>query len=402
MSAVAEADIQENLDQEQAQAKKTENLPIQPQKDAPRGFFVDPREVYAKKQVRKNFGDLAELAGSIRDHKQKQPCVVFPKDDTGKYPLYVGERRWRACLESNQMLWVVEQQDIPSGTDIKIGQLIENIERESLSPIELGQGIVDLMEETNQSQEQVSKLLNVAPKFVSIHVACCNLPPCVEDAFHAEDITNPDTLVALKRLHEIDPERCEKLCARASEEGLTRAMAEKTLKDARATKGKVEAEQNKEKSASFGNADQEAEREHQRELKESGLDEKSEHMELDETGEGSDPDGELDLEDSESQASCQEASDTAQESAYPEPAGGGDPDDPYDGLVTKEGWIERDPKTASILCSVIVDGKKRTGCLAIDRYDPDETIFWVRIGIDKEERYIRVPAAEVTLIKNNT
>lgn len=402
MSAVSEAEINTHEEQENTQGKNSKVLPIRPQQDAPRGFYVDPREVYAKKQVRTNFGDLVELATSIREHKQKQPCLVFPKDETGKYPLYVGERRWRACLESNQMLWVIEQQEIPSGIDIKIGQLIENIERESLSPVELGHGIVELMKETDKNQEEVSKLLHVAPKFVSIHVSCCNLPPCVEDVFNAEDVTNPDTLIALKRLHEIDPDRCEKLCARASEEGLTRVVAEKALKDAKNTKEKVEAEQNREKSASFGNADQEAEKAHLKELKECGLDEESEHMELDESGEGADPDGDLDLEDPEIQASCPEASDNAQESAYPEPAGGSDPDNPYDGLITKEGWIERDPKTASILCSVMVDGKKRTGCLAIDRYDPDETIFWVRIGIDKDERYIRVPAAEVTLIKNNT
>lgn len=399
MSAVAEPVVNEQSDQE-GLTSKAEDLPIQPEQDAPRGFFVDPRQVYAKKQVRKNFGDLVELAGSIREHKQKQPCVVFPKDETGKYPLYVGERRWRACLESNQMLWVIEEKDVPSSTDIKIGQLIENIERESLSPVEIGHGIADLIKRTKKRQSEIAEILHVAEKYISIHLTCTKLPPCVEDIFNAGDVTNPDTLSVLKRLYDEDPERCEKLCARASEEQVTRSMAEKALKDVKDTKAKVEAEQNKEKQASFGNAEQEADRQHQKELKETGLNEESEHMELDEAGEGADPDGELDLEDPQNQASCPEGDDSQGESRYPEPQGKVEQEEgTLAGVVSKEGWVEREPQYAAILCQVPYEGEDRRGILALDRYDPDQSMMWVRVTIDTDEIYTRVPASDIRLIK---
>lgn len=360
-----------------------------------KAFFVDPSEVYAKKQVRIEFGDLSDLAKSIRNNKQKQPCVVFPKDQTGKYPLYVGERRWRACQEIAHPLWVVLEDDVPTDHDIQLGQLAENLDRESLSPLEIGRGIHQLMAQFNYTQKSVAERLGVSEKFVSINLGCRKLPQCVQDACLASDITDADTLITLRRLFDIDPERCEKMCARAHDERVTREGAQEALRDAKGTSDKVEAEQNKEGPATVGNVEQEADREYQQELKESGLDEAPLQAEGDEAVECR-PDGEVDLEDPESDASCKQPDINSDTSRYPTPAGDNE-EDGLAGLVTKEGWIERDPRHARLLVKTEVDGEVRAASLCIDRYDPDDSMVWVSVGVDKNTRYVRVPAESVTL-----
>ena len=103
-------------------------------------------------QPRKNFDEdaLAELADSIKLHGVIQPIVVTP---IGKrFMIIAGERRFRASKLAGKT-------DIPAiirhytPQQIKEISLIENLQREDLSPIEAARAIKTLMTEFNMTQE---------------------------------------------------------------------------------------------------------------------------------------------------------------------------------------------------------------------------------------------------------
>ena len=109
---------------------------------------IDPN----REQPRKNFDEdaLNELADSIRVHGVIQPIVVTP---IGKrFMIIAGERRFRASK-------IAGQTDIPAivrhytPQQIKEISLIENLQREDLSPIEAARAIKTLMTEFNMTQE---------------------------------------------------------------------------------------------------------------------------------------------------------------------------------------------------------------------------------------------------------
>lgn len=103
-------------------------------------------------QPRKNFDEeaLAELADSIRVHGVIQPIVVTPMGK--RFMIIAGERRFRASK-------LAEKTEIPAiirkytPQQIKEISLIENLQREDLSPIEAARAIRTLMTEFNMTQE---------------------------------------------------------------------------------------------------------------------------------------------------------------------------------------------------------------------------------------------------------
>jgi ParB family transcriptional regulator, chromosome partitioning protein len=88
-------------------------------------------------QPRMNFDEaaLAELASSIREHGVLQPILVRPTGEHQRYQLVAGERRWRAAkaAELDTIPALIEQLD--DETALEIG-IIENLQREDLSPLE--------------------------------------------------------------------------------------------------------------------------------------------------------------------------------------------------------------------------------------------------------------------------
>jgi ParB family chromosome partitioning protein len=78
---------------------------------------------------------LAELASSIREHGVLQPILVRPTGEPQRYQLVAGERRWRAAkaAELEVIPALIEQLD--DETALEIG-IIENLQREDLSPLE--------------------------------------------------------------------------------------------------------------------------------------------------------------------------------------------------------------------------------------------------------------------------
>ena len=97
---------------------------------------------------------LEELARSIRAQGLMQPIVVRPIADN-RYEIIAGERRWRACQQAGLERIPTLVRNIPDEAAIAMA-LIENIQRENLSPIEEAMALQRLQQEFQLTQQQVA------------------------------------------------------------------------------------------------------------------------------------------------------------------------------------------------------------------------------------------------------
>ncbi len=77
---------------------------------------------------------LHELAASVREHGVLQPILVRPLG-SNRYQLVAGERRWRAAKEAGLVTIPALVEELDDDTALEIS-IIENLQREDLSPLE--------------------------------------------------------------------------------------------------------------------------------------------------------------------------------------------------------------------------------------------------------------------------
>ncbi|HYE49605.1 MAG TPA: ParB/RepB/Spo0J family partition protein [Azospirillaceae bacterium] len=102
-------------------------------------------------QPRRSFDEakLAELADSIRANGLISPPVVSRQPD-GSYMIVAGERRWRAV----QRLGWTEMDVIEVDEGSEVAALVENIQRENLTPLEEARGLQRLAQRQGPDQNQ--------------------------------------------------------------------------------------------------------------------------------------------------------------------------------------------------------------------------------------------------------
>lgn len=109
-------------------------------------------------QPRKNFSDeaLKELSQSIERHGLIQPIIVIKKGDD--FTLIAGERRLRASklLGFSKIKAIVAN---IGDKNLRELALIENIQRENLSPIELANSYQELINEYKITQEALASIV---------------------------------------------------------------------------------------------------------------------------------------------------------------------------------------------------------------------------------------------------
>jgi len=124
-----------------------------------------------KHQPRKSFDkdSLEDLANSIKERGIIQPIIVRQSEDqSDKYEIVAGERRWLAAQNAglHEVPVVVIQADSLKSLEFSI---VENVQRHDLNPIEEAKGYQKLIDEFNYDQEKVSKFIGKS----RAHVANC-------------------------------------------------------------------------------------------------------------------------------------------------------------------------------------------------------------------------------------
>jgi ParB family transcriptional regulator, chromosome partitioning protein len=139
-----------------------------------------PREIFID-------SSLEELAASIREHGVLQPLIVRPLAE-GRYELIAGERRLRASKIAGLKFVPVVVRSASAQTSLEIA-LIENIQREDISPLECARAYRQLMTEFGLTQEQVADKVGKSRTAVANTLRLLKLPISIQDALREGQIT---------------------------------------------------------------------------------------------------------------------------------------------------------------------------------------------------------------------
>lgn len=140
-------------------------------------------------QPRKEFRTeaLEELAASIRAKGVLQPLLVEPRGD-GTYCIVAGERRYRAALlaDLKQVPTIVRSFSEQEKLEIA---LIENLQREDLTPIEEAKAYKSLMETAGLSQEELSSRIGKNRSTIANSLRLLKLPEDMQEAVNKGELT---------------------------------------------------------------------------------------------------------------------------------------------------------------------------------------------------------------------
>lgn len=158
-----------------------------------------------KYQPRQNFNEenLDSLIESVREKGIIQPLVIRPLTDNqnGPFEIIAGERRWRAAkmLNLDSVPAIIR---ICGDEEALEMALIENIQRDDLSPIEEAEAYQRLLTEFSYTQEQLAKAVSKSRSHVANMLRLNQLPDHIKQlildgrisAGHARALINTDNI----------------------------------------------------------------------------------------------------------------------------------------------------------------------------------------------------------------
>lgn len=166
-------------------------------------------------QPRRDFDEaqLKELADSIEASGLLQPVVVRPRPN-GRYELIAGERRWRAVQRLGWAKVPAVVKDVDDRALLTLA-LIENLQRDDLSPLDAALGYQRLMHEFSMQQQEVARLVGKDRSTVSNTLRLLRLPEEVQGLLQQKKLSEGHAR-ALLALH--DPKEISKLARQCAAE----------------------------------------------------------------------------------------------------------------------------------------------------------------------------------------
>ncbi|MCQ2514596.1 MAG: ParB/RepB/Spo0J family partition protein [Ruminococcus sp.] len=185
-----------------------------------------------RSQPRKDFDEkaLSELAESISQHGLLQPLLVRPLT-LGGYQIVAGERRYRACRMAgiNEVPVIIRELSDSEAMELA---LIENLQREDLSPLEEASGYKALMDDFGFTQEEVAESVGKSRPAVANSLRLLKLPESIVaflqdgriSAGHARallSLENEEQMLTIAQeivLKDLSVRQTEKLCKAVQKE----------------------------------------------------------------------------------------------------------------------------------------------------------------------------------------
>ncbi|MEL3974362.1 ParB/RepB/Spo0J family partition protein [Rossellomorea oryzaecorticis] len=139
-------------------------------------------------QPRKIFdpGAIEELKESILEHGILQPIIV--RKSIKGYEIVVGERRYRAATAAKLDVVPVVVRDLNDQQMMELA-VLENLQREDLSPIEEGAAYQMLMDKLKITQEEVAKRLGKSRPHIANHIRLLSLPAPIQELISEGKLT---------------------------------------------------------------------------------------------------------------------------------------------------------------------------------------------------------------------
>ncbi|WP_311516380.1 ParB/RepB/Spo0J family partition protein [uncultured Anaerococcus sp.] len=157
--------------------------------------LIDPRN----DQPRKTFDQesIESLSQSIKEYGLLNPIVLTPNGE--RYEILAGERRFRASkyLGLDKIDAIIRQY---SKKDVDILSLIENIQREDLSPIEEAKAYKKLIDDFSMTQDEIAKTMAKSRSYIANTIRLLNLSKEELEALENKKITSSQarTLLSIK------------------------------------------------------------------------------------------------------------------------------------------------------------------------------------------------------------
>ncbi len=191
-------------------------------------------------QPRRIFDDqeMESLIRSVAEKGVLQPILIRPIDGgRSRYELVAGERRWRAAqaAQLHEIPAVVRDLDDQEALEIA---LVENLQRDALTPLEEAQGYQRLIDQFNHTQEDVAVAVGKSRSHVANTVRLLGLPSSIKAALDDGDLTAG---------------HARALMAAAEPEGLAKTVIKKGL-NVRQTERLVKAESHSDLGQTKGGA----------------------------------------------------------------------------------------------------------------------------------------------------
>lgn len=159
-------------------------------------------------QPRKDFdaADLDVLAASIQENGLMQPITVRPADEKGSYWIVAGERRYRAHVllrergvsGFNSIDALVKEP--PTTADLRVRQIVENIARADLKPLEEARAFQDLLDH-GLSEVEAAKKLGVKHARVQSMLSLLKLTPEIQTMVAGNQIDKAQALELARVKH---------------------------------------------------------------------------------------------------------------------------------------------------------------------------------------------------------
>jgi ParB family chromosome partitioning protein len=139
-------------------------------------------------QPRVRFDDdsLEELAASMKEVGVLQPIVVTG-DDEG-YVLSAGERRWRAAKRAGLAVIPAVVREA-TGTSTLVEALVENLQRQDLTPLEEAHAYQHLLENYGMTQEQVASRVGKSRPTIANTLRLLQLPKEVQELVESGELS---------------------------------------------------------------------------------------------------------------------------------------------------------------------------------------------------------------------
>lgn len=167
-------------------------------------------------QPRKNFDDksLKELADSIRENGVFQPIIV--RKSVNGYEIIAGERRFRASklAKKKTIPAIVRKFDESQMMEVAV---LENLQREDLTPLEEAQAYEMLQKNLGLTQEEVSKRMGKSRPYIANYLRLLTLPSKTKRLLQHGQLSmgQARTLLGLK-----DKEKIDEVAKRVVKEGM--------------------------------------------------------------------------------------------------------------------------------------------------------------------------------------
>jgi len=148
-------------------------------------------------QPRREMGDLEGLQASIAEHGLLQPLIVSPEGQE-QYRIIAGERRYTAARALDLDTVPALVRTVEEHQRLAL-QLVENLHRKDLNPLEEAQSYQRLLHDYNLTQEEVGRRVGKSVAAINQSLRLLTLPQSIQLEFQTSEIPSKSVLLEISK-----------------------------------------------------------------------------------------------------------------------------------------------------------------------------------------------------------